>query len=52
MGRDTCPLTTLLLALFLGLFLIPVIPGIDADVRGNGEMFPLNGPSWSLFSNI
>lgn len=43
------PLTTLLLALFLGLFLIPVIPGIDADVRGNGEMFPLNGPSWSLF---
>lgn len=43
------PLTTLLLALLLGLFLIPVIPGIDADVRGNGEMFPLNGPSWSLF---
>ena len=46
------PLTTLLLALFLGLFLIPVIPGIDADVRGNGEMFPLNGPSWSLFFRI
>lgn len=43
------PLHMVLLALFLGLFLIPVIPGVDADVRGNGEMFPLNGPSWSLF---
>lgn len=39
----------LLLALLLGLFLIPVIPGMSAEVRGNGEMFPLNGPSWSLF---
>lgn len=42
-------LSTVNLALFLGLFLIPVIPIIDADIRGNGEMFPLNGPSWSLF---
>lgn len=37
------------LALILGVFLIPVLPGVDAEVRGNGEMFPLNGPSWSLF---
>lgn len=37
------------LALVLGLFLIPIYPGAGADVRGNGEMFPLNGPSWSLF---
>lgn len=39
----------ILFALLAGLFLIPLIPGVDADVRGNGEMFPLNGPSWSLF---
>ncbi len=38
-----------LMALVLGLVLIPVYPGMGADVRGNGEMFPLNGPSWSLF---
>lgn len=43
------PVSMLLLSLLLGLFLIPVIPGWGADVRGNGEMFPLNGPSWSLF---
>lgn len=43
------PLPHMLLALLLGLFLIPVLPGMSADVRGNGEMFPLNGPSWSLF---
>lgn len=43
------PLHLLLVALLLGLFLIPVLPGMGADVRGNGEMFPLNGPSWSLF---
>lgn len=27
--------------------LIPATPGIE--VRGIGEMFPLNDPSWSLF---
>lgn len=42
-------LPTLIVALVLGMFLIPVIPGASYDVRGNGEMFPLNGPSWSLF---
>ncbi|WP_295731721.1 acyltransferase [uncultured Muribaculum sp.] len=43
------PLHTALLALLLGLFMIPVLSGTETDVRGNGEMFPLNGPSWSLF---
>lgn len=43
------PVSSLVTALVLGLFLIPVFPGMNADVRGNGEMFPLNGPSWSLF---
>lgn len=39
----------LLLALLLGLLMIPSLPGTAAEVRGNGEMFPLNGPGWSLF---
>ncbi|MDE6334178.1 MAG: acyltransferase [Muribaculaceae bacterium] len=43
------PVPMLITALILGLVLIPVLPGSAADVRGNGEMFPLNGPSWSLF---
>lgn len=30
-------------------FLIPAVPGSGPEIRGNGEMFPLNGPSWSLF---
>lgn len=38
-----------LLALVLAMLLIPAYPGADYDVRGNGEMFSLNGPSWSLF---
>ncbi len=42
-------LGNVILALFLGLFLIPTFPGTASDVRGNNEMFPLNGPSWSLF---
>ena len=43
------PLTMVMLALLLHMFLIPALPGAGAEVRGNGEMFPLNGPSWSLF---
>ena len=38
-----------MIAFFLGMCLIPVCPGAPYDVRGNGEMYPLNGPSWSLF---
>ncbi len=37
------------IAFLLNLLLLPVLPGAAADVRGNNEMFPLNGPSWSLF---
>ena len=43
------PLSSLIGCLVLGFFLIPVLPGSAIDVRGNNEMFPLNGPSWSLF---
>ena len=37
------------MAFMLSIMLIPAYPGGTAEVRGNGEMFPLNGPSWSLF---
>ena len=38
-----------LVSMILAFFLIPCRPGGFCEVRGNGEMFPLNGPSWSLF---
>lgn len=38
-----------MVALLLNMLMLPVLPGMAADVRGNGEMFPLNGPNWSLF---
>jgi peptidoglycan/LPS O-acetylase OafA/YrhL len=37
----------LLLLLFIGYALIPVPPFMD--IRGWNEMYPLNGPAWSLF---
>ena len=46
---ETIPVRFVMLALLLNMLMLPVIPGTRADVRGNGEMFPLNGPHWSLF---
>ncbi|WP_314311283.1 acyltransferase [Hoylesella saccharolytica] len=37
----------LLVAMLLNMLLFPVWKGFE--VRGIGEMYPLNGPSWSLF---
>lgn len=37
----------LFVATFINILLIPATPGFE--VRGIGEMYPLNGPSWSLF---
>lgn len=37
------------LAFVCGCLMLPALPGIPREVRGNGEMFPLNGPCWSLF---
>lgn len=37
------------LAFVCGCLMLPAIPGMPREVRGNGEMFPLNGPCWSLF---
>ena len=42
-------LSMVMLSMLCTMFFIPAIPGAHYDVRGNGEMFPLNGPSWSLF---
>lgn len=37
----------LLVATLINIFLIPAT--IGTEIRGVGEMYPLNGPSWSLF---
>lgn len=42
-------LSAVMIAVLLHLLMIPELPGAASDVRGNAEMFPLNGPHWSLF---
>ena len=37
------------LAFVCGCLMLPALPGMPREVRGNDEMFPLNGPCWSLF---
>ena len=46
---STAPTGWVMTALLLTIFMIPAVPGLPYEVRGNGEMFPLNGPGWSLF---
>lgn len=41
------PVALLAFATLLNLFLVPAWGGVE--VRGFGEIFPLNGPTWSLF---
>lgn len=43
------PIGGVALALLLTALMIPALSGSMHEVRGNGEMFPLNGPQWSLF---
>ena len=38
-----------MVAMLFTMFMIPAVPGVPYEIRGNGEMFPLNGPAWSLF---
>ncbi len=38
-----------IIATLLTMLMIPALPGAPHEVRGNGEMFPLNGPTWSLW---
>ena len=47
-GAET-PIQWVMVALLMGMLLLPAYPGAGYDVRGNGEMYSLNGPSWSLF---
>lgn len=42
-------ISMIMLSLLCTILFIPALPGTGYEVRGNGEMFPLNGPSWSLF---
>lgn len=46
---EVTPISWVLIALLLTIFMVPALPGLPYEVRGNGEMFPLNGPMWSLF---
>jgi peptidoglycan/LPS O-acetylase OafA/YrhL len=41
------PLWLMLVVMVIGMTVIPVAPGLD--IRGWGEMHPLDGPAWSLF---
>lgn len=43
------PFSCILLAMLMQMLMLPVWPGSAAEIRGGGEMYPLNGPSWSLF---
>ena len=45
----TAPIGWVMVAMLLTMFMVPAVPGVPYEVRGNGEMFPLNGPAWSLF---
>ena len=47
-GTQT-PFGWVMMAMLMGMFLLPAWPGAGYDVRGNGEMYSLNGPTWSLF---
>ena len=47
-GTQT-PLSWSIVALVLTMLFVPAYPGAPYDLRGNGEMYSLNGPSWSLF---
>ena len=42
-------ISAVMLSTLCAMFFIPALPGARYEVRGNGEMFPLNGPCWALF---
>lgn len=45
----TTPISWVMVALLMTMFMIPSVQGARSDVRGFNEMFSLNGPAWSLF---
>ncbi len=46
-GISGVPVWKMLLVMLIGFTLLPVPPSLE--IRGWGEMHPLNGPAWSLF---
>jgi peptidoglycan/LPS O-acetylase OafA/YrhL len=46
---NTIPFYISIITFLLTCFMIPALPGSFNEVRGNSELFPLNGPMWSLF---
>lgn len=46
---EATPIGWTLVAMLLTFLMIPALPSAKYEIRGNGEMFPLNGPQWSLF---
>lgn len=42
-------LSLVMLAMLSTMFMIPSAAGLPTEIRGNSEMFPVNGPYWSLF---
>lgn len=45
----TIPFYITIITFLLTCLMIPALPNSFNEVRGNGELFPLNGPTWSLF---
>ncbi len=43
----TTPVWKLVVVMLVGCTMVPLLPAMD--IRGWGEMHPLNGPAWSLF---
>jgi peptidoglycan/LPS O-acetylase OafA/YrhL len=42
-------LSLVMLAMLSTMFMIPSAAGLPTEIRGHSEMFPVNGPYWSLF---
>ena len=42
-------LSLVMLAILSTMLMIPSAAGLPTEIRGNSEMFPVNGPYWSLF---
>lgn len=43
------PIWQLLLVALAGVLMVPLTPAFSASLRGWGETYPLNAPTWSLF---
>lgn len=43
------PIGWVLLSFVCTVCMIPAIPNTNLDIRGFGELYPMNGPYWSLF---